>query len=146
MMDGSSFQRARRATVTDAPHMLEIAQRAYREWPIDWPAVLGWLYGHLDDPRVFGCLSGDAATITMAAEWHWCIGMPPKLEIAMVYLAGVAQVWDVVRCLRLTAQWGRSIRAERFRVDSDTDVDLAPLARRIGLPFRATPGYSVRLQ
>ena|SRR5215469_7043802 len=142
-MDGGEIIGVRRAARFDIPRLVEIARRAYFDWPVDWTAVSVWLHGHIEHPDIFICLEDSAASIAVLSKWIQIIGAPSKTEALVPYIAG--QVWGAARCLRATAAWAQARGAERLRVDAETGIDLGPLVKRLGRAFSETPSYSVRL-
>lgn len=143
MMDGSLVAHgARRANYSDVLHMIRVARPAYAQWPVDWGAVAVWLNEIVREPDVFAAVCGHAAIIARSHCWE---GLPSLKNVTVIFVAGLDHVWDAVRCLRLTAAWGQAIGADTLKVDAETGVDLGPLVRRIGLPMKRVPAYSVRL-
>ncbi len=145
-MDGEArfiAQRARRATRYDVLDMVRIAQRAYADWEVDWGHVSAWLCANIERPEIFGCVAEGAASIAMSHEWFW---RPETPEINVLFVAGMDNIWGVVTCLRMTAAWGRSLGADCMKIDAETGIDLAPLVKRLGAPFKKVPAYTVRLK
>ena len=141
MLDGSLIN-VRRATHYDVFDMVQIAQKAYSDWPVDWGFVSEWLSNNIERPEIFGCITDGAASIAISQDWFWRPKIP---EITVLFIAG-RNVWRCVRLLRATARWGLSLGAENMKVDSETSVNLGPLVRRVGFRFKPVPAYTVRLQ
>ena len=54
-------------------------------------------------------------------------------------------MWDSVRLVRASIEWAVKRQCAYWRLNSDTDYDLGPIAERMGANIR-TPRYSMRLR
>jgi hypothetical protein len=132
----------RRASRSDVLHMVGVARKAYSKFPVDWGHVAAWLSREVDNnPAILGCITEGAASIAMSHEWFWRPGVP---EVTVLFLAGTP--WGMVRCARATLAWAQSMGADKLKMDAETGADLGPIVRRLGLPFEAVKGFSVRVR
>ena len=58
---------------------------------------------------------------------------PSEFECNVVFVcADDGAMWEAVKLLRASIEWARLRKCKRWRLSSDTDFDLAPMARRLG--------------
>jgi hypothetical protein len=74
--------------------------------------------------------SGHAFTITMLSCEPW---LPSEFTANVVFTcADEGAMWETVLLLRDSIAWARKRRCTEWRMWSDTDYDVGPLARRAG--------------
>ncbi|HEX3520767.1 MAG TPA: hypothetical protein VHT52_01615 [Stellaceae bacterium] len=105
---------------------------------------LAWFKNNvLKNPMMFYAVrSADAFTITMLSGIPWLAG---ELEANVVFICADDDcMWQAIRLLRCSIEWARRRRCTVWRVSSDTDYDLRPLALRLGAT-ELSPRYMLRL-
>jgi hypothetical protein len=72
----------------------------------------------------------NAFCITLLSCPPW---LPAQYEATvMLIYADKGAVYEAIKLLKESIEWGRSRKCVLWRVSSETDYDLAPLAKRIG--------------
>lgn len=83
-----------------------------------------------------------AFVITMQSSLPW---LPSEWTADVVATcAEEGAMWEVVQLLRRSVEWSRQRRLTIWRICSETDYDIEPLARRMGASS-ITPRYILRL-
>jgi hypothetical protein len=124
--------------------MLEVARRRY-DPRYDFIGAEMWFRNIvLKQPMVFLPIrSQDAFAIGMLSTVPW---RPQEVEcnVAMV-CADFGALWQAVTLMRVTLAWARQRKCIKWRVTSETDFDLGPIAHKLGAekePYR----YVVKLE
>jgi hypothetical protein len=105
---------------------------------------LAWFKNNvLKNPMMFYAVrSEDAFIITMLSGIPWLAG---HLEANVVFIcADDGCMWQAMRLLRCSVDWAKRRKCTVWRLSSDTDYDLAPLARRLGVT-ELSPRFILRL-
>ena len=132
----------RPATVEDIPRILEMADSAYPEQEWDAESVARWGEVALQSPNVL-CLVGDRAfgLSTVTSPFY----NPKLVRGYMVFLAGVEGCgWEPCKILRAMVSWSKERGARSFHFGEATNVNLAPLAKRVGA-VRDRDSYAVTM-
>ena len=83
-----------------------------------------------------------AFTVTMLSCLPW---LPAEWNADVVFTcADEGAGWEIVHLLRASITWSRRRRATHWRISSDTEYDVAPLAKRMGAE-EISPRYVLRL-
>jgi hypothetical protein len=91
----------------------------------------------------FAARTQDAFAITLISVTPW---LPTSIEANLVFIcADDGCMWQSIRLLRSSIDWARRRGCSLWRMSSDTDYDLAPLARRLGAE-ELSPRFVLRLQ
>lgn len=84
----------------------------------------------------------NAFTVTMLSCLPW---LPAEWSADVVFTcADDGAMWEVMSLVRQSIEWSRKRRASFWRISSDTDYDIAPLAHRVGANAIG-PRYILRL-
>jgi hypothetical protein len=127
----------------DLPWLSYLCKKRYSD-RYDEEGTINWFRNIcLKGPLLFQPIRTDNAfCITMLSVLPW---LPAEWEANVVFIcADVGAGWDAIHLLRASIEWGRKRKAHRWRLMSETDFDLAPLAKRLGAT-ELSPRYSLRL-
>jgi hypothetical protein len=127
----------------DTPWLVDLCKRRYAEH-YDAPGAEGWFRNIvLKSPLMFyPARTEHAFVITMLACEPW---LPSDFTANAVFTcADDGAMWEVIPLLRDSIVWARKRRCVSWRMWSDTDYDVSPLARRVGAT-EALPRYALRL-
>ena len=142
--DETSVAELRLIREEDIPWALEIAKRRYAdEW--DFLGAEMWFRNIvLKSPMVFLPIrSADAFLIAMVSVVPW---LPARWEAnIVVFCADDGKMWQGLALLRASIAWARQRRCVEWRLSSDTDMELGPLAKRLGAE-ELSPRYRMRLE
>lgn len=96
----------------------------------------------LKSPLMFYAIrTNDAFVITMLSIVPW---LPNTVESNVIFIcADDGALWQAMTLLRCSIAWSRRRQCTLWRVSSDTDYDLRPLARRLGAT-ELTPRFILR--
>jgi hypothetical protein len=104
-----------------------------KRYPHDWSPVGTevWLRRVLSSPASFHALRSDnAAVVSMITSQPWT---PHKFEAtATTVMADDGCMWELFPLLRASIAWARRLRCVSYKIASETDYDLGPMARRVG--------------
>jgi hypothetical protein len=129
---------------SDIPWMVNLAQARYpRNYDIE--AAEMWMRNIvLRQPMVFYPIRTDHAfMVTLISLLPWLPGEP---EASVVMLcAEENHLWDSVRLARASFDWAVRRNCARWGFNSDTDFDIGPIAKRMGLIERC-PRYVAMLK
>lgn len=133
----------RRLSPADLPWLHKVARPRY---PANYSAraAEAWFCEVvMKSPLMFNAARTDNAfCISMLACNPWT---PAEFEVHVAALcADQGAVWECGALLRDSIAFARERKACRWHMNSETDFDLAPLARRIGATTR-TPRYTLAL-
>jgi hypothetical protein len=97
----------------------------------------------LKNPLLFFPIRTDHAfTISTLHIWPW---LPSEYECHMMMIcADDDAMWEVVTLLRATIEYARKRKCVCWRVTSETDFDLTPIAQRLGAR-EESPRFTLRL-
>jgi hypothetical protein len=85
----------------------------------------------------------NAFTISMLSVNPW---LPGEFECHNIFTcADTGCIWEVVTLFRASIAWATKRKVTWWRLNSETDFDLAPLARRVGAKD-LSPRLSLRLR
>ena len=115
----------------DLPWLAWLCRKKYSHH-YDQEGTEGWFRNiALKAPLLFLPIRTDNAfTITMLSCLPW---LPSEWCADVVFTcADDGAMWEVVGLLRRSVEWSRRRRASVWRIMSDTDYDIAPLAHRMG--------------
>lgn len=130
-------------TENDIPWLQNLAQRRY-DSRYDFVGTEGWFRNIvLKSPLLFYPARTDSAfIITMLSFLPW---LPSEFEANTVLVCADHDAGlEILTLLRDSIEWSRKRRATTWRICSDTEHDIEPLARRVGAGEIA-PRYCLRL-
>jgi hypothetical protein len=91
----------------------------------------------------FAARTQDAFCISLISVTPW---LPGSIEANVVFVCcDDGCMYQALRLLRASIAWAKLRNCTLWRLSSDTDYDLAPLARRLGAT-ELSPRYVLRLQ
>lgn len=128
--------RVRTLTDADLPWLNVLCRKRYHV-RYDAQATEAWFINIvLKNPLLFyPARTDNAFSISMLSVAPW---LPDEFECHNMFTcADDGAMWEVMALLRASIAWGRRRRATWWRICSETDVDLAPLARRLGADVRS---------
>lgn len=118
-----------RAVAADVPFLVGLALRSYGERIKDRPGLEAWVAQVVAQPDVYVARTRDAAVIAAVQRLFY----DPTPDLRLLYLASEARgPWEPLSLLRAAKAWGAERGCGRFDLTNGTEVDLAPLARRLG--------------
>ena len=85
----------------------------------------------LKSPLMFHAVrTANAFSISMISTLPW---MPAEFECNVVFVcADDGAMWEAFKLMRDSIEWARKRKCTRWRLSSDTSVDLCNMARRLG--------------
>lgn len=97
----------------------------------------------LRSPLMFYAIrTEDAFCITMISVTPW---LPNSIEANVIFLCADDDCWwQTIRLLRCSIDWTKRRQCTLWRIASDTDYDLRPLAHRVGAK-ELSPRWVLRL-
>lgn len=130
----------------DVPFLLELAREAYGERVEDWNQVTAWLEARTIPAEGLIFLRSDhgaAVAISPAPTFY----APSSREWHVMFLAvsGRRPGLEGYRLLKAVLMCARALGGA-LCFQSETGVDLAPLAKRLGAVVETTPSYRVEFQ
>ena len=131
-------------TEADIPWLGELFAKRYRNYPYDPVSAEGWFRNRvLKEPMLFLPQRTDNAfCISMLSVTPW---IPADYETNIVVICAEDNAtWESVSLLRASIEWAKLRRCKAWRVSSDTDNDVLPLAKRLGAT-EISPRYVLRL-
>lgn len=129
-------------TEDDIPWMYHLGKKRYSV-KYDAVTVEGWIRNLvLKQPLMFLPQRTDHAfCISMLAVTPW---FPADFECNIVLLcADENHMWEAMKLMRASIEWGRSRQCKVWRMNSDTEMDFGPLARRVGAD-EISPRFALR--
>lgn len=126
----------------DVPWAYDLAKRRY---PPNFDIVTceGWFRNIVLKQPVLFCPQRmpNAFCITMLAILPW---LPSDVECNVVMICCEENcMWEGMKLLRSSIAWGKQRRCTLWRLSSDTDYDLANIAKRLGAT-EISPRYILR--
>lgn len=128
----------------DIPWMAALAERRYpRNYDIE--AAEMWMRNIvLRQPMVFYPIRTDHAfMVTMVSLLPWTPGEPEAMVCLLCSEEG--HIWDGVKLARASLEWALRRNCARWGFNSDTEFDIGPIVKRMGLVERC-PRYVVNLR
>lgn len=109
--------------------MLSLAHRRYTKKP-DPGTLLSWLIGAMSSFNAYVVRTDHALIVATIYSPPW---WPDDKECHVVVLvADKGHHWDAVRLLRRSIGWARIRKCTKWRIDSETEHELGPLANYVG--------------
>lgn len=130
----------RRAALDDIDFLVDLAAELYDQ-PFNRPSVRLWLQQVIRHPNYLVMLTENAAVVAFASPPAFD---PTHPDCRILYLLG-RRIWDVVRLLRLAAQWASMHGARELHLSAVNGVDIEPLARRLKAVEDPMPSYVISL-
>jgi hypothetical protein len=124
-------QRVRLITEDDIPFMLELGDRRY-PGRYDRLGTEMWFRNIvLKGPMMFLPIRSDNAfMIAMLSTTPWT-PHTPEANVTLV-CADDGKMWQAVMLLRASIEWARRRKCSLWRISSETDFDLGPIAHKLG--------------
>ena len=83
----------------------------------------------------------NAFCISMLTVQTW---LPAEFECHIMFMcADDGAMWEAMKLIRASIEWAKSRRCTVWKVASDTDIELAAMARRVGAT-EVYPRYTLR--
>jgi len=126
----------------DLEWLTSLCKRRYSD-KYDAPGAEGWFRNTVLKSSIlfYPARTADAFTITMLACEPWA---PSDFTANVVFTcAEKGAMWQAIHLLRDSIAWSRKRRCVAWRMWSDTDYDVAALARRVGAK-EELPRHSLR--
>ena len=144
MMDGE--RTVWQAAIIDVPSMVSVAVSRYGSLIEDVQGVNDWLTANLQNKEILMLCSPTAYMITGIYRPFYAHKSPQAVILFVAGMEGRSEApWHTSLMLVETARWAKERTAVVLKIDSETDIDLAPLVKRLGLPTKVIPGYTVAL-
>lgn len=127
----------------DLPWLAHMCLKKYSH-RYDQEGTEGWFRNIvLKAPLLFYPIRTEGAfTISMLSCVPW---LPTEWAVDVVFTcADDGAMWEVLALLRRSIEWARKRGAVVWRISSDTDYDIKPLAYRVGVTAIG-PRYVLRL-
>lgn len=127
----------------DLPWLTYLCKKRYSH-DFDSETTTAWFKNIvLKSPLMFYAIrTQDAFCITLISVTPW---LPNSIEANMVFLCADDDcMWQAIRLLRSSIDWAKRRHCTLWRLSSDTDYDLSPLAMRLGATEQ-TPRYILHL-
>jgi hypothetical protein len=127
----------------DVAWVTEINKRRYPT-RFDAEATALWIRNVvLRNPLVFCAIRNDHSyVIAHLAVIPW---FPRSIECnTCIVCADIGHMWRVIPVLRSAVEWARRHRASAFRITSQTEFDLGPIAKRLNMT-KSFPLYSLEV-
>lgn len=119
----------RRATLDDAPFLLELAREKYPARQVDLAA--NWLKWCIESPDRLVLIGPNSAGIAQV-QWNYGFERRARLD-ALAARPTTGAALEALRIVRLMIDWAKQQGAVgSFRLDADTGVDFGPFAKRLG--------------
>lgn len=115
----------------DLPWLIQVSRKRYAA-KFDEEATIGWFRNIcLKAPLLFHPIRTDHSfCITMLTVMPW---LPTEWEAHVIFICADHHAgWEALKLLRASVDWARRRKAAVWRICSETDYDLTPLARRLG--------------
>ena len=135
--------RIRLLSEDDLPWLTDLCKRRYSD-RYDEESTIGWFRNIcLKSPLLFQPIRTDHAfCITMLSVMPW---LPSEWEANVIFICADRHAgWEPLRLLRALVEWSRKRKSTYWRICSETDFDLAPLAKRVGAK-ELSPRFMMRL-
>lgn len=129
-------------TDDDIPWLYNLSVKKYPKF--DAVSTEGWFRNIvLKQPLLFlAQRTRNAFCISMLSVTPW---MPSDFECNVVFICADDNCeWEAVKLMRACIAWARNRKCKLWRVSSDTETDLAVLAKRLGAQ-EVSPRFTIRL-
>jgi hypothetical protein len=138
------FNTPRLLTENDCGWMLDLGKRRYSN-QFDFQATEQWYRNIvLKGPMMFWPMRTDNAfCIAMLSTTPWRPATP-ECNVTLVCAAENC-MWEAVMLLRASIEWAKRRKCSLWRLSSETDFDLAPIAHKLGAT-EANVRYVLRLE
>ena len=129
-------------TETDIPWALDLGKRRYSN-RFDFVTVEGWFRNNvLKSPLMFLPIRTDRAfLVALLAALPWAGDLECHISLLC---ADDNAGWQVMDLLKLSINWAKVRKCGSWRITSETEFDLGPLALRLGAK-ETTPRYTLSL-
>lgn len=130
-------------TEDDIPWLFNLCRKKYSH-RYDPVRTEGWFRNNvLKQPLLFlPQRTPNAFCISMLSVSPW---LPAEYECHISFLcADDGAMWETMKLMRASLVWAKQAKCTSWKIASDTDADLAPLARRLGATEIA-PRFILRL-
>lgn len=110
----------------------------------DEESTLGWFRNVcLKGPLLFYPIRTDNAfCITLLSVLPW---FPTEWEANVIFICAMdGKHWEALKLLRASVEWARKRKATYWRICSETEFDVGPLAMRVGAQ-EISPRFLLRL-
>lgn len=131
-------------TENDLQWLISLGKKKYGS-NYDYLTVEGWFRNIvLKAPLMFLPIRlANSFLIAMLATTPWA---PSAFECNVVFVcADDGFMWEAAKLLRHSIEWARKRKCTAWRLTSDTQYDLAPIARRLGAN-EISPRFSVKFE
>jgi hypothetical protein len=130
-------------TEEDIPWLRQLAIKRYTQ---RWDPISSetWFRNVvLKQPVIFHAVrTENAFAISLLSVPPW---FPGEYACDLIFIcADDGAMYEALHLIRASIEWARSRKCSIWRISSDTDHDLAPLAKRVGAN-EPTPRYVLRL-
>lgn len=127
----ASYQKPRLILDTDIPWMVDLGRRRYSN-KHDFMGVEMWFRNIvLRGPMMFFPVRSDNAfLIAMLNTTPWQ-PTDPECNVCLV-CADHGAMWEAIILLRASIEWAKRRKCSLWRLSSETDFDLAPIAHKLG--------------
>ena len=128
---------------SDIQWLLFLGKKRYGDG-FDYVTVEGWFRNIvLKSPLMFYPIrTANAFLIAMLSVNPWT---PSEFECNTVLIcADDGAMWEAVKLLRASIEWARARKCKRWRMSSDTEYDLAPMAKRLGA-IELSPRFTIEM-
>jgi len=118
-------------TENDLPWLIFLCKKKYGN-QYDEATCEGWFRNIvLKSPLMFHAVrTANAFAISMISTLPWA---PAEFECNIVFVcADDGHMWEAFKLMRDSVAWARKRKCSRWRLTSETDVDLFQMARRLG--------------
>lgn len=133
----------RRATIDDLDWMIDLAVKRFPKIVQDRDATESWLANALVNPSFCVLLDDHGFAIgvggTTIFNKHYTVA-----NIHTLVTEKGNHIWEAIRMARHIKLWAEQHGAEELYLADSTDIDLGPIAKRIGAT-EITPRYVVKL-
>lgn len=128
---------------TDLPWLISLGKKRYGG-DYDYVTVEGWFRNLvLKNPMMFHPIRlANSFMIGMLSCVPW---LPSEFECSVVFIcADDGAMWEAMKLMRASIEWAKLRKCKRWRFTSDTEYDLAPFARRLGVT-EISPRFTLNL-
>lgn len=130
-------------TENDLQWLISLGKKRYGE-DYDYLTVEGWFRNIvLKNPTMFHAVRlQNSFLIGMLSCVPW---LPSEFEYHTIFICtDFGHGWEAMKLLRSSIAWAKMRKLKRWRMSSDTDVDLAMMARRLGAT-EISPRFTLNL-
>jgi hypothetical protein len=118
-------------TEDDLPWLIHLGQRRYSTAFDAFSTEMWFRNNVLKSPLIFFPARTDHAfTICMIVTDAWLPGQ--RICNSLLLNSEEGAVWEEITLMRAAVEWARKRQCAEYRIWSDTEVDLTPVAVRVG--------------